>query len=57
MRNDRIVAVAEASVLYASIHDLSNFEPIVLKQIEEFFVNDQKVREIELILMGHDCRC
>jgi inorganic pyrophosphatase len=54
MRNDRIIAVAEASVLYASVHDLSDLEPMVLKQIEDFFVNYQKVREVEFILMGHD---
>ena len=42
MRNDRIIAVAEASVLYASVQDLSDLEPMVLKQIEEFFVNYQK---------------
>ncbi len=53
-RNDRIIAVAEASVLYASVKDLSDLEPMVLKQIEEFFVNYQKVRDIEFILMGHD---
>jgi inorganic pyrophosphatase len=47
MRNDRIIAVAEASVLYASVHDLSDLEPMVLKQIEEFFVNYQKVREVQ----------
>jgi inorganic pyrophosphatase len=54
MRNDRIIAVAEALVLYASANDLSDLEPMVLKQINEFFVNYQKVREIEFILMGHD---
>jgi inorganic pyrophosphatase len=54
MRNDRIIAVAEASVLYASVNNLSDLEPMVLKQIEEFFVNYQKVRDIEFILMGHD---
>jgi len=46
-RNDRIVAVAEGSVLYASVNELSDLEPAVLKQIEEFFTNYQKVRNIE----------
>jgi inorganic pyrophosphatase len=53
MRNDRIIAIAEASVLYASVNGLSDLEPMVLKQIEEFFVNYQKVRDIEFILLGH----
>jgi inorganic pyrophosphatase len=34
--------------------NLSDLEPMVLKQIEEFFINYQKVRDIEFILMGHD---
>jgi len=53
-RNDRIIAVAEASVLYASVNELFDLEPKVLKQIEEFFVNYQRVRDIEFTLMGHD---
>jgi inorganic pyrophosphatase len=52
-QNDRIIAVAEASVLYASIKNLSDLEPKVLKQIEDFFVNYQKVRNIEFVLKGH----
>ena len=46
-RNDRIVAVAAGSVLYAGINELSDLEPVVLEQIEEFFTNYQKVRKIE----------
>jgi inorganic pyrophosphatase len=46
-RNDRIVAVAAGSVLYAGINELSDLEPAVLKQIEQFFTNYQKVRDIE----------
>ena len=46
-RNDRIVAVAAGSVLYAGVKQLSDLEPAVLKQIEEFFTNYQKVRDIE----------
>jgi len=53
-RNDRIVAVAEASVLYASVKELSDVEPMVLKQVEEFFVNYQRVRNVEVSLLGHD---
>lgn len=46
-RNDRLIAVAEGSVLYAGVHQLSDLEPAVLKQIEQFFTNYQKVRDIE----------
>jgi inorganic pyrophosphatase len=46
-RNDRIIAVANASVLYAGVKELSDLEPAVLQQIEAFFTNYQKVRDIE----------
>ena len=46
-RNDRLIAVAEGSVLYAGMNQLSDLEPAVLKQIEQFFTNYQKVRNIE----------
>ncbi len=51
-RNDRVIAVAEASVLYASVKELTEVEPKVVKQIEDFFVNYQKVRDVEITLMG-----
>ena len=51
-QNDRVIAVAEASVLYASIEELEDVEPKVVKQIEDFFVNYQKVRDVEITLMG-----
>jgi inorganic pyrophosphatase len=54
MRNDRIIVVAEASILYASVSELSELEPMILKQIEEFFVNYQKARDVEFTLMVHD---
>lgn len=50
-RNDRIVAVAEGSVLYAGIKELSDLEAGVLKQIEQFFINYQKVRDIEFTIL------
>jgi len=46
-RNDRLIAVAEGSVLYAGVNQLSDLEPTVLKQIEQFFTNYQKVRNID----------
>ena len=51
-RNDRLIAVAEASVLFASTKELSDLEPRLLKQIEDFFVYYQKVRDVEVTLMG-----
>jgi inorganic pyrophosphatase len=50
-RNDRVVAVAEASVIFASVRELSEVEPVVLKQIEAFFVNYQKVRDVQITLL------
>jgi len=35
-RNDRLIAVAEASVFYSGVRELSDLEPVVLKQIEDF---------------------
>jgi hypothetical protein len=34
-RNDRLIAVAEASVLFASVKELADLEPKVLEQIED----------------------
>jgi len=42
-RNDRLVAVALASLLYSEIKDFAQLSPIVRKQIEAFFVNYQQV--------------
>lgn len=46
-RNDRLLAVADGSVLYAEVNQLTDLEPAVLKQIEQFFTNYQKIRNIE----------
>jgi len=53
-RNDRVIAVAEASVLFASVRELSEVEPMVLKQIEDFFVNYQKVRDVQVTLLRRE---
>ncbi len=53
VENDRIIAVAEASFLYAGVHELAELEPKVLKQVEDFFVNYQKVREVQVFVKGH----
>lgn len=51
-RNDRLIAVAKASLLYADINDLAAVNPLVLKQVEEFFVNYQRVRDIKVTILG-----
>jgi inorganic pyrophosphatase len=53
-RNDRIIAVAEASVRYSEVAELADLSPTLLTQIEEFFVNYQKVREIEITVLGRE---
>lgn len=51
-RNDRLVAVAEGSVLYGT--ELSDLDQNLLKPIEAFFVNYQKVRDIEFKVLARD---
>ena len=53
-RNDRLIAVATASVLYGSLQELSDLEPAVLKQVEDFFVNYQKVRDIKFEILKRE---
>lgn len=53
-RNDRLIAVAAASVLYAGVQNISDLESVVLKQVEEFFVNYQKVRDIEFEILARE---
>ena len=52
-RNDRLVAVAMQSLLYSQLKSLEELQPIVLKQIEDFFVNYQRVRDIPVRILGH----
>jgi inorganic pyrophosphatase len=52
-RNDRLIAVANQSLLYSETKTLKDLNPKVLEQIEEFFVNYQKVRGVEVKILGH----
>lgn len=52
-RNDRVIAVAEASLLYSDVHELEQLNPKLLEQIEAFFVNYQKVRGVGVKILGH----
>ena len=51
-RNGRLIAVAQASPSYSDIKRLDDLNPTVLKQIEAFFVNYQKVRDIKVTILG-----
>lgn len=45
-RNDRLLAVATSSDLYADVRDISDLNKTVLDQIEKFFVNYQHVEGV-----------
>jgi len=51
-RNDRLIAVAQRSILYAEVKQIEDLNPTVLKQIEAFFVNYQKVRDVRVEIIG-----
>jgi inorganic pyrophosphatase len=51
-RNDRIIGIAQASVLFADVRELSDLPSALLQQVEDFFVNYQKVREVEITPLG-----
>jgi inorganic pyrophosphatase len=51
-RNDRLIAAATQSLLYCSLRTLDDVAPIVLKQIEDFFVNYQRVRNVTVRIIG-----
>ena len=51
-RNDRLIAVANQSLLYSDTRTLKDLNPKVLQQVEDFFVNYQKVRGIEVRILG-----
>jgi inorganic pyrophosphatase len=42
------------SQAWAGVKEISDLEPAVLKQIEDFFVNYQKVRDIEFRILGRE---
>ncbi|MBV9483400.1 MAG: inorganic diphosphatase [Acidobacteria bacterium] len=52
-RNDRLIAVATQSLLYSETHDIDEISPVVLQQIKDFFVNYQRVRRVEVRILGH----
>lgn len=46
--------MAAASVLFAEVKEYSDLGPSLLKQIEEFFANYQKVRDVEYEIVGRE---
>jgi inorganic pyrophosphatase len=44
IRNDRMVAVAVGSRLYAKVSDLDDLPPTLMDEIEQFFINYNKMR-------------
>jgi inorganic pyrophosphatase len=51
-RNDRLIAVATQSIRYSDIYSLHDLAPSVIRQIEEFFVNYQRVRSVTVTILG-----
>ncbi|HET9307387.1 MAG TPA: inorganic diphosphatase [Candidatus Sulfotelmatobacter sp.] len=51
-RNDRLIAVAEQSLLYAETRTLRDLNPTLLKQIEDFFANYQRARNIRFTVLA-----
>lgn len=51
-RNDRLIAATSASLLYSELRTLDDLNPVVLKQIEDFFVNYQRVRNVKVTILG-----
>ncbi len=51
-RNDRLIGVARASLVYANVGNLSELNPAVVDQIEAFFVNYQRLRNVQVTVRG-----
>jgi hypothetical protein len=51
-RNDRLIGVATQSLLYFGITRINDLNATVLQQIEAFFVNYQKLRNVEFTIHG-----
>src|SRR5262249_24621242 len=50
-RNDRLIAVAQQSLLYSGMDHIRELTPTLLRQIEAFFVNYQKVRNVKYTIL------
>jgi inorganic pyrophosphatase len=54
IRNDRLVAIAEANHMYANIKKLKDFPKKTLRELQDFFVNYHQLEGKEYKLLG--CR-
>src|SRR5262245_53602064 len=51
-RNDRVIAVAQQSLLYSDIMHIHDLRSAILKQITAFFVNYQRLRNVEFTVLA-----
>jgi inorganic pyrophosphatase len=55
-RNDRLIAAARQSLLYSDLVEIGDLNANILKQIEAFFVNYQKLRNVEVKIISRQGR-
>lgn len=53
VRNDRLMAVARTSLLYSHIENIGQIPATVLKDIEAFFVNYDRLRDVTFKILNH----
>jgi inorganic pyrophosphatase len=51
-RNDRLIAVASQSIIFADVNQFHDLNPFILKNIEGFFVNYQALRNVQVTVVG-----
>jgi inorganic pyrophosphatase len=51
-RNDRLIAAARQSLLYSDLVEIDDLNETILKQIEAFFVNYQRLRNVEVEIIS-----
>lgn len=52
MRNDRLVAVAQASLLYSEMKNVDDLNPVMRAQIEDFFRSNKKEPGVSVRILG-----
>ena len=52
VRNDRLIGVASESIAYSEVRDIGQLNSVVLRQIEAFFMNYQKLRDVRVKIVG-----
>jgi inorganic pyrophosphatase len=54
IRNDRLVAIADANHMYANIRKLDDFPKQFLRELQDFFVNYHRLEGKEYKLLGYE---